>query len=145
MVKYFWCTQRYDLPSIWIGKRFFETLAVKIEEIWNRHWNAERVTVFQTVILKRICLVSITRNICGCITSSLDLWNRGDYGELVQDYYRVSGEILANIHGTQTQDKRHCTLSNLLEITVIGIIYSGGVTSVFECYLYSTRKVDKPG
>ena len=32
-----------------------------------------------------------------------------------------------------------------LEITVIGIIDFGGVTSAFGCYLYSTRKVDNTG
>ena len=33
----------------------------------------------------------------------------------------------------------------ILEITVIGIIDLGGVTSAFGCYLYSTRKVDSTG
>ena len=32
-----------------------------------------------------------------------------------------------------------------LEITVIGIIDFGVVTSAFWCYLYSTRKVDNTG
>ena len=32
-----------------------------------------------------------------------------------------------------------------MEITVIGIIDFGGVTSAFGCYLYSTRKVDNTG
>ena len=32
-----------------------------------------------------------------------------------------------------------------MEITVIGIIDFGGVTSAFECYLYSARKVDNTG
>ena len=32
-----------------------------------------------------------------------------------------------------------------LEITVIGIVYLGGVTSSFGWYLYSTRKVDNTG
>ena len=32
-----------------------------------------------------------------------------------------------------------------LEITVIGIIDFCGVTSAFECYLYSTRKVENTG
>ena len=31
-----------------------ETLVVKLDVIWNQHWNTERVIVFQTVILKRI-------------------------------------------------------------------------------------------
>ena len=35
--------------------------------------------------------------------------------------------------------------ARVLEITVIGIIKLGGVTSAFECYLYSTRKVDNTG
>ena len=34
---------------------------------------------------------------------------------------------------------------SILEITVIGIIDLGGVTSAFGCYLYSTMKVDNIG
>ena len=32
-----------------------------------------------------------------------------------------------------------------MEITVIGIIDFGGVTSYFGCYLYSARKLDNTG
>ena len=37
------------------------------------------------------------------------------------------------------------TETTKLEITVIGIIDFGGVTSAFQCYLYSARKVDNTG
>ena len=48
-----------------------ETLVVKLDVIWNQHWNTERVIVFQTVILKRIRLLPGARNIGDRINSSL--------------------------------------------------------------------------
>ena len=78
-------TQRYNVPSCQIGGRFFDTLALELNRIQYKGWNAESVSIFQTVILQHVCLVFGERNICGCITSLLDLWNRGTYDELVQD------------------------------------------------------------
>ena len=74
-----------------------------LDGINNRQWNAERVIVFQTVVLQRVCLVSGSKNLLEQIFSHLDLWSRGTFGELVQDLYRAREEFLGNNRGTQTQ------------------------------------------
>ena len=106
-------TQRYAVLSGRIGRRFAGTLTVEINGIWNWHWNAERVIVFQTVILQRVRLVSVAINIRNQIPSLIDLWNRGAYDELVQDSYIEAVYVLGNNYGTQTQEKHHSTFSNL--------------------------------
>ena len=46
-------TQRcYDAPSGKVGKIFVGILPVKIDGVHDRKWNAERVIVFQSVILQ---------------------------------------------------------------------------------------------
>ena len=46
-------TQRYDAPSGKVGKRFVEILSVELDGVHTRKWNAERVIVFQSVMLQR--------------------------------------------------------------------------------------------
>ena len=46
-------TQRYDAPSGKVGKRFLVILSVELDDVRSRKWNAERVIVFQSVILQR--------------------------------------------------------------------------------------------
>ena len=77
--------QRYNVPSCQIGDRFFDTLALELNIIQYKGWNAEIVSIFQTVILQHVYLVFGERNICDWITSHLDLWNRGTYDELVHN------------------------------------------------------------
>ena len=86
----------------------------EIDGIRNHHWDTERVIIFQTVILKNISQVSGSRNICDQIYSRLDLCNKSAYDELVNDYYRATEEALGNKRVTITQEKRHCTFSNLV-------------------------------
>ena len=45
-------TQRYDAPSGKVGKRFVVILSVELDGIRARKWNAERVIIFQSVILQ---------------------------------------------------------------------------------------------
>ena len=45
-------TQLYDAPSGKVGKRFVGILSVELDGVCARRWNAERVIVFQSVILK---------------------------------------------------------------------------------------------
>ena len=82
-------TQRYDVPSVWIRNQCVGILLVGLNIIRNRHWNAERVIVFQTIIFHGFSQVYGSRNICDRIDSRLDLWNKGAYDELVQDSYRA--------------------------------------------------------
>ena len=46
-------TQRYDIPSGKVGKRFVGILYVELDGVCARNWNAERVIVFQSIILQR--------------------------------------------------------------------------------------------
>ena len=46
-------TQRYDAPSGKVGKKLMGILSVELDRVRARKWNAERVTVFQSVILQR--------------------------------------------------------------------------------------------
>ena len=84
---------------------------MELDRIRNRQWNAERVVVFNTVILKRASGVSGERSICERIDSRLDLWNKGAYNESVQDSHRATEEALENKRGAQTQEQRHRTFS----------------------------------
>ena len=74
----------------------------------------ERVIVFHMVNFQLVHLVSGVINISDRITSHLDLQNRDDYEELVQDSYRAVGEFVGNNHGTQNQEQYHRTFSNLI-------------------------------
>ena len=76
-------TQRYDIPSGHIGNQFVGIILVDLDRIWNHQWNAERVLIFQTVILQRVSGVSESRNIPDPIESQINLWKKGDYDELV--------------------------------------------------------------
>ena len=82
---------------------------MELDGIWNLHWNTERVIVFQKVVMQHVCMVSGSRNIFDWIESRLELWNKGVYDELVQDYYRAGVIFLGNNSETQTQEQRHCT------------------------------------
>ena len=57
-------TQGYEVPSELVEKRFVSTIASDIDGIQGRKWNAEKAIVFQTVILKRVHLVTGIKNIC---------------------------------------------------------------------------------
>ena len=107
-------TQRYDVLSGRIGYHFIDILLVEIENICNIRWNAERVAVFQTVFLLRICLVSVSRNIRDWVSSHILLWNRVVFYKLVKYYYIALEEILGNNCGTQNQEQHHRTFSNLV-------------------------------
>ena len=85
---------------------------MELDGIRNRRWNTERVIVFQMVIFQRVRLVSGAGNLCDCITSCLELWNKGAYDELVQDSYGTVEPFLGNKCGTQIQEQSHCTFSN---------------------------------
>ena len=92
--------QRYDVLSGWIKNRFVGILSVELDGIWNHQWNAERVIVFQTVILQIVSGVYGLRNIRDQIDSRLDLCNKGTCNELVQDSHRAEEEYLGNKCGT---------------------------------------------
>ena len=44
-------TQHYDAPSVKFGKIFVGILSTELDGVCARKWNAERVIVFQSIIL----------------------------------------------------------------------------------------------
>jgi hypothetical protein len=74
----------YDAPKGAVGKRFVEELAVIIQGIISRKWNAERFIIFQMVILQRARGVSGSGAIRARIINRLDAWKRGEFLSLVQ-------------------------------------------------------------
>ena len=56
-------TQKYDVPSVWIGNIFVGIISVELDKIWNRQWNAKRAIILQTVILQRVSGAFGSRNI----------------------------------------------------------------------------------
>ena len=69
-------TQRYDAPSGNVGKRFVGFLFVELDKFRTRKWNAERVVVFQSVILQRAQGVNNSAQIGKRILFRIDLWDR---------------------------------------------------------------------
>ena len=53
MEKKFIPTQSYDAPSRKVGKIFVGILYVELDGVRARKWNADRVTIFQSLILQR--------------------------------------------------------------------------------------------
>ena len=60
-------TQCYDENSRKVGKIFVGIMSVEIDRVLTRKWNAERVIVFQSVILKRAQGVNNSAQIFKCI------------------------------------------------------------------------------
>ena len=80
-------TQSYDAPSRKIGKRFMRILSVELDGVRTRKWNAERVIVFQYIILQHTQGVNNFAQIRKRILFPLDLWNRGAFYKLVKETY----------------------------------------------------------
>ena len=106
-------TQHYAAPSRKVGKRFVGIMYVELDEVHARKWNAERVIVFQSVILQRTQGVNNSAQIRKRILFRLDLWNLGAFDKLVKDTYNYAVEYLRKAHGTQTMEELHQTFSNL--------------------------------
>ena len=74
----------------------------------------ERVIVFQSVILQRAQGVNNSAQIFKSILFRLDYWNRGAFDRLMKDTYNSAMIYLGKAHGTQTEEQRHRTFSNLI-------------------------------
>ena len=55
----------------------------EIDGIQGCKWNANHVTVFYSVILQHVWLVTGAKMICSRIDDQLDSWNSGAFDELV--------------------------------------------------------------
>ena len=95
-------TQRYDVLSDRIRNRFIRIILVELDRIRNLYCNVYRLIIFQTIVLQRARLVLGSISICDRISSRLDLWNKGDFEDLVQDSYRSVEVFLGNNRGNQT-------------------------------------------
>ena len=69
--------QCYDAPSGKVGKRFVGILYIELDGVRARKWNAERVIVFQSVILKLAQGANNSAQICKRILFQPNLWNCG--------------------------------------------------------------------
>ena len=107
-------TQCYDTPSGKVGKRFMGILSVELDDVRDRKLNAERVIIFQSVILQHAQGVNNSTQIRKRILFQLDLWNSGFFDEIVKDTYNYAMGYIGKFHGTQTMEKRHQTFSNLV-------------------------------
>ena len=110
----FMTTQRYDPPFSKVGKRFLGILSVELDGVRARNWNAQRVIVFQSVILQHAQVVNNSAQIWNHILFWLDLWNCGSFDKLVKDTYNFAMGYLVKACRSQTTEERHRTFSNLL-------------------------------
>ena len=81
-------TQRYDLPSGAVGRRFIKMLTTEMAGIKARKWNSERMIVFTIVMLQRERDVIKRRDIIKRITKRMDLWEAKKHSTLINDTLR---------------------------------------------------------
>ena len=98
------CTsnQRYDAPSGKVGNIFVGILSVELDRVRARKWNAERVIVFQSVILQRAQGINNSTQTRKRILFWIDLWNIGAFEKLVKDVYNCAMVSLVKSCGSQT-------------------------------------------
>ena len=89
-------------------------LLKRILTAYNAESDAERVIVFQTVILQRIRLVTGAKNICVQIDAPLNSWIRGEFDEILCDSYSVDTVYLGGGRGGQISDQHHRMFSDLV-------------------------------
>ena len=90
-------TQCYDTPSGKVRKIFLGILSVELDGVRARKWNAERVIIFQFVILQRAQGVNNSAQIRKRVLLLLHLWNLGAFDELVKDMYNSAIGYLRKI------------------------------------------------
>ena len=89
-------------------------LSIELDRVRARKSNAERVIVFQSVILQRAQGVNNSAQIRKRILFQFDCWNRGAFDELVQDTYNSPTGYLKKSRGSQNEEQWHITFSNLV-------------------------------
>ena len=97
-------TQCYNAPSGEVRKRFVVILYVELEGFRARKWNAEKVAVFQSVILQHAQGVNNSAQISKRILFWVNFWNRGAFDEIVKDTYNSAMGYLGKSHGNQTEE-----------------------------------------
>ena len=82
--------------------------------VCDRKWNAERVIVFQSVILQRAQGINNSAQIRKRILFRLDLWNLGAFDKLVKDTYNSAMGYLGKSCEVQNVEERHQAFLNLV-------------------------------
>ena len=95
-------TQRYGAPSGKVRKIFVGILSVELDRVHARKWNAKRVIVFQSLILQRAQGVKNSAQIRKRILFQLNLWNCGDFDDIVKETYNSAIGYLGKYHDNQT-------------------------------------------
>ena len=78
---------------------FVVILSVELYGVHARKWNAERVIVFQSVIIQCAKGVNSSAHIRKCILFWIDCWNCGAFDELVKDTYNSNMGYLGKSRG----------------------------------------------
>ena len=97
--------QRYNVPNGKVGVLFVKEVAVEMQGIVDRRWNAERFIVFQSVILQRSGEVKKAKDIRRRIEMRMKEWKAGKYDILVQDTVRTSISLLSEIKKGMTEEQ----------------------------------------
>ena len=105
--------QRYDAPSRKFGKIFVGILSVELDWVCSRKWNSERVVVLKSVILQHVQGVNNSTKTRKRILFQLDLWNCGEFDNLVKNTYNFAMKYTGRTCGSQTTEERHRTFSKL--------------------------------
>ena len=95
-------TQRYDAPSGKARKRFVVIVSVELDKVCGRNRNAERVIVFQYIILQRAQGINNSAQIWKQILFRLDYWNRESFDKLMKDTNNSAMEYLGKARRIQT-------------------------------------------
>ena len=108
----FLTTQRYKIPSIWPGKRFFFILTVKLDGITGQKWNYEKRSFFR-LLFWNAQLVTGAKKIRTQFNTWLDLWKNVALDKLVNDSYAAAKGYLGRSSETKNVEQRHHMFSNI--------------------------------
>ena len=89
-------------------------LSVELYRVRARNCNSERVIFFQSIILQRAQVVNNSAQIRKRVFFLLDFLNRGAFDNIVKDTYNYAMGYLGKVFGSQNEEKRHRTFSNLV-------------------------------
>ena len=96
--------QIYDAPRRRFGRSFVYVLGAELTGVWQRCWNAERLIVFQTMILQHDQQLTRSGAIQKRIEHWLDACEAGEFGMLAEDTARTCVQYISTRRGEDTMD-----------------------------------------
>ena len=108
-------TQHCNSPSGKVRKRFVGIRSIELDRICARTWNAERVIVFQSILLQHAQIVNNFTLIRKCILFRLNYWNCRAFDKLVKYTYNSAMRYLGKARENQTEEQHHWTFLNLVQ------------------------------